>query len=305
MKEKMIRSIVGLLLAIILFVVPNIPIPYFDNNADEYFTAAMEKAAIAYGTTAIINSSVSVIKESDVTMEPAGFGLSLAIGEILDPVDDMTERLSDILVTSIASLGIQRIIFEIGITFIPKLLAIVLLLLAILIWFDMEKINKISKFLIRMSFLLLIFRLLLPVSSVLNDILYGGYFEPQITEATNQLELYSQELDTFKDFQFPDSDGVWETITNSAAFLSEKTIQFSDAFVAVVDNLGGIIDNLLLLSWLYLGLFVVQVIALPLLMFWVMIKLVNVFFETKLPTMLKSSSIITKEKKLIERGEKA
>jgi len=265
----------------------------------------MEKAALAYGTTVIINSSVSVIKESDITMEPAGFGLSLAIGQILDPVDDMTERLSDVLVTSIASLGIQRVIFEIGITFVPKLLAILIIVLAILLWFDEKRIGRISKFLIRMSLLLLIFRFLLPFSSVVNDILYGGYFEPKIGEATNRLELYSQELDTFKDFSFPDSDGIWETITNSAAFLSEKTIQFSDALIAVVDNLGGIIDNLVLLTWLYLGLFVIQVIALPLLMFWVMIKLVNLFFETNLPTMIKSSSIIPKEKKMLNDGQNA
>lgn len=72
----------------------------------------MTKAGVAYGVCRVVNASVSAIKESQIQIEPAGLGVSLAVGQVLDSLDDMTERASDILVTAIVSLGIQKIVYE-------------------------------------------------------------------------------------------------------------------------------------------------------------------------------------------------
>lgn len=52
-----------------------------------------------------INATVSVIQQSSVQLEPAEIGLSLAVGQIADPINDMVEKLSNVLVMSITSLG--------------------------------------------------------------------------------------------------------------------------------------------------------------------------------------------------------
>ena len=46
-------------------------------------------------------------------------------------------------------------------------------------------------------------------------------------------------------------------------------------------------ESLLQLTWIYFGLFVIQVILLPMLMFWLMIKLINNIFDTDLPVVIK------------------
>lgn len=104
MKEKNIKSVVALVVTFLLFFVSDIRLPFLDSNADEYFESAMSKAAVAYGTTRVINASISILKESEVHAEPGGIGISIAAGEILDPIEDMTERVSDVLVTAIVSL---------------------------------------------------------------------------------------------------------------------------------------------------------------------------------------------------------
>ena len=95
------RLILLVAVAIMLFILPGLKLPYLDQKADTYFSEAMTKAGLAYGVCRVINASVSVIKESQVQLEPAGLGVSLAAGQLLDPLDDMTERASDILVTAI------------------------------------------------------------------------------------------------------------------------------------------------------------------------------------------------------------
>lgn len=288
MKQKIIASSLGLIISILLLIVSDPKIPYLDANADRYFESAMSKAIVAYGTASVINASVSVIKESEIQLEPAGIGLSLAMGQVLDPVDDMVERLSDILITAIASLGTQKVIFEIGNTFIPKLLAILILILSVFVWIESDKINKFKKKLIRLTIILLAARLFLPTSALINDIIYESYFEPRITESGEKLDFYSKEIDKLERVDIPKNAGWWDTLQESAKALAKTTVQFKEAFVAVIDNLGNIIDTLLTLLWLYLGLFVIQVILLPLIMFLALVKITNSLFETSLPYMIKS-----------------
>ena len=133
-----IKSIIGILLSIVLFFSSGVQIPYIDSTADTYFKDSITKAGVSYGVARIINATVSVVQESEVQLEPAGIGMSLAIGQIVDPINDMVERLSNVLVMSIASLGVQELAYEISITVVPQILAVFLLILSVLVWFDNE-----------------------------------------------------------------------------------------------------------------------------------------------------------------------
>ena len=119
-------------------------VPGLDTTADTYFQDAITKAGLAYATIRTINASVSIIKESTVQLEPAGVGLSLAVGQVLDPIDDMTERLSHVLVTAIVSLGVQKLCYEIGVTLVPSFFAVGLLAISLLIWVEHPRIGAIQ-----------------------------------------------------------------------------------------------------------------------------------------------------------------
>ncbi|MFH2059122.1 MAG: hypothetical protein ABIJ59_09500 [Pseudomonadota bacterium] len=192
--SKLVRSGLALLLAIVLFVGSGAKIPVFEANTDLYFQDAIKKAGLAYATCRIVNASVSILKESSLKLEPAGIGVSLALGQALDPIDDMTERLSDVLVTAITSLGVQ-------------------------------------------------------------------------------------DLNTLKEISLPEIDGLMGTIENSALFLKEKTRALNLAITTLTNNMSLIIETLLTLTFLYVGVFFIQVILLPVLTFWLLIKVTNAFFS--------------------------
>ena len=135
-KRKILRSSVGVMIAIVLLFSSGSKIPVLDTMTDAYFRDAITKAGVAYATCRVINASVSIIKDSTLQLEPAGVGLSLAVGQALDPIDDMTERLSNVLVTAITSLGVQKLAYEISVSFAPPILAIFLFAMSILMWFE-------------------------------------------------------------------------------------------------------------------------------------------------------------------------
>jgi hypothetical protein len=288
---KMARATIGVLIAVLLFFSAGVRLPVLDSKTDAYFSEAITSAGVAYATCRIINASVSVVKGSSLNLEPAGIGVTLAVGQALDPIDDMTERVSDVLVTAITSLGVQKLAFEIGVSIAPQLLAVFLLIFSILIMFEPERIAPLRKTLMRLMFFVLIARFALPISAMANNYLQDHFFSEKISSANHELALGASELDKLLQFSLPKVDGVLGTIKNNAAFIQQKSVEFKDAIVATVNNAGNIIENLLKLAFLYVGIFLIQVIALPMLIFWLLIKFANSLFDTNLPVILQQAKL--------------
>ncbi len=290
LKQKIIMSSIGILIAISLFFFPVLKLPVLDDAADNYFSEAITKAGVAYLTCRIINASVSVVKESSLELEPAGIGVSLAVGQILDPLDDMTERFSDVIVTAITSLGVQELAYEISVVFAPPILSIFIFLLTILVWFENKRIIRFKKTVIRIIFIIIIARFCLPISSMANEIIQKDFFDDKISDANDKLKFNTAELDKLAELSLPEIDGIKGTIENSASLLKQKSIEFKNAIIATKNNMGSIINNLLTLTILYVGVFLIQVIILPLLTFWLLIKVTNALFQTNLPVILHHAS---------------
>jgi len=278
--QKIIISSIGALVAILLFFSPGLRLPILDSTTDVYFREAISKAGITYATCRLINSSVSIIKDSNLNLEPAGVGITLAIGQALDPIDDMTERVSDVIVTAITSLGVQKLAYEMSVSLAPSILSMFLLISSILIWFKDQRLVTIQKNIIGFILLILIARFTLPISAITNNFLQGNFFEEKISNANKELALGSAELEKLMDFSLPETDGVLGTIKNSASFVKRKSLELKNSLVDTISDTGHIIENLLKLIFLYVGIFLIQVIALPILVFWLFVKFANNVFDT-------------------------
>ncbi len=301
--QKILRSSTGVLVAIFLFFSPGFQIPVLESTTDAYFDESITRAGVAYATCRLINASISVIKESSLNLEPAGVGVTLAVGQALDPIDDMAERMSDVIVTAITSLGVQKIAYEIAVSLAPPIFAVFLLILSFLIWFDNGRLAAVQKAVIRLFLLLLIARFALPIAALANGYIQEHFFEAKIAHATNELSYGSRDLEKLKEISLPQIDGVIGTINNSAAFLKQKSSEFKNAIIATVSNAGNIINNLLKLTFLYAGVFLIQVIILPILVFWLLVKFTNSLFDTQMPVILHHSASSGNRGERVEKSD--
>jgi len=267
---------------------PGLKLPYLDMKSDSYFSDAMTKAGVAYGVCRIVNASVSVVKESQIQMEPAGLGVSVAVGQILDPLDDMTERASDILITAIISLGIQKIAYELSVAFAPGLLGVALIAFVVNSFFKGNRAAAYRGIFLKAIMLVSVARLCLPTSSIISSYLNDRYFSPEITKAKDELALSSPEMERLKDMRMPKLDGLWGTIKNGFAFVGEKSADLGGALKALIRNAGSMVSNLLKLSYLYVALFLLQVILLPIGAFWLLFRLTNVMFGANIQVILRN-----------------
>lgn len=285
-KNKALASILGVIIATGLFLTPIKTIPILDTKTDEYFSDAITKAGVAYATCRAINASVSVVKDSSLQLEPAGVGVSLAIGQVLDPIDDMTERLSDVLITAITSLGVQKLSYEIGVSLAPQISAMFLMILSILMWFENDRVTSLQRITARILILIAVLRFCLPLSSLANDYIYRNYFSEEISKTNNQLSLHSDVFEKLSDVAIPNASEMWESLGNSTALIKNMAIDLKNALKDSVSSMGGIIENLLKLTFLYVGIFLIQVIILPILIFWLLVKITNTLFQTSIPVVI-------------------
>jgi hypothetical protein len=121
-----------------------------DAAAEAHIEAAMARATAAFLLARSLNAVVSVIQESRLQLNPAGVGVSVALGEALDPVNDLVERFSWVMLLSLTALGTQRVLVEISpLLGLDVLLAASMILLMAGIWlgrrgrFDLLRAGKV------------------------------------------------------------------------------------------------------------------------------------------------------------------
>lgn len=79
-----------------------------DQRAGKPVDDAFERALVTFAVVRSINAVVSVVQGTELAIEPAGVGVILTPGQIFDPVNDLIERFSWIMLAASTSLGAQK-----------------------------------------------------------------------------------------------------------------------------------------------------------------------------------------------------
>ena len=269
-------AFVALFAFLCLLVVGEKAFPQIEEKTDAYFSESITEAATVFATARAINGAISVVKESTVPLSPGGIGVELALGQILDPVDDVIERLSDILFTVIVSLGIQKAVYEIiGATAVYGIAALLAGSILLSAFSRNGKLGAWSNFFKKAALLLLFVRLALPCTALLSDAVEAHFFAPKIMDCKAQLQVFEAETQ----IQFSETDGFLAKTKKVTNLVQEKIKVYCE-------NALNIVSVSLEIAGLYIALFLVQVIFLPLAAFYLIVKITNRFFATNVPAIL-------------------
>ena len=114
--RKLVISITALVCAIVAIS------GVIDEKGVTYTDDAFKRALITFGIARGLNGVISVAQGTEIAVHPAGFGVNFTPGQILDPVNDLVEQFSWIMLASSASLGIQKVLLSISSTTVVTLL---------------------------------------------------------------------------------------------------------------------------------------------------------------------------------------
>jgi len=160
-----------------------------------FLEGGMKRALVTFGITRTLNGVISVAQGTEVAIEPAGVGINFAPGEILDPVNDLVERFSWVMLTASASLGLQKLLLELfewsPVTIIYAGSGLILLVMILL---HRRVSGGVLNFFVRIFVMLTIVRFLLPVLSVSAEVIHEGFLQTKYDAAITSLEKSGDDL---------------------------------------------------------------------------------------------------------------
>jgi len=253
MKTAKIKFIKKNLFIAVFAVFAVLALPLYDKITNTYLNSSLKQSAVTYAVVRSINAAVSVIQESSLTV---GVGIegNLALGQALDPINDATERFSDLLTLSIWSLGSEKIIYELS--KLPAFTIITILLALLALFYD-------SKFLKNMLIIFIAIRLFMPFSATVSHYFDKYYFIPHINESVKALKPYTKEIEAEKT---DDNKSLWSKFSNTFENTKNSLAKIQEDAKYYISHAGDIINALISLASLYLAQFILNVILLPLLL---------------------------------------
>lgn len=178
-------------------------IPWLDQNAEDYTEQGIKRTLVTYAVARSLNGVISVAQGTEVAISPAGIGLTFAPGEILDPVNDLVERFSWVVLASGSSLGIQRIFLEISRSaFMTWITTGMILLMLLVLWFyrpaDKTQLRW-SVYFKQVLVWAVLIRFTVPMIAVVNEAIYVGFLQPKYEQGQLELEQASGDIKRIKD----------------------------------------------------------------------------------------------------------
>jgi len=255
-----------------------------DKAGHRYFEEAVQRSLYTYAVVRGINGIISVVQGTAVAAAPAGIGLSVAAGEILDPVNDLVERFSWVLLIATVALGIQKLLMDVGLWFgFSCLLPVAMVLIMIGIWGTKPWGDRLKTFGFRLVLIAVVIRFGMPVMALASDKVFLLFLEKPYTEATRSLaEINSKikegSLEPSDATSDEDSTSWWERL--EALFNgSEGLGKIKERLALLQEKIEGYAEHTLKLA----AVFLLQTIVIPLAVLWGLLRIVGIRSITPWP----------------------
>lgn len=166
-----------------------------DEKGDQYTQQGFKRALITFAVARGLNGVISVAQETEVSMQPAGVGITVLPGQILDPVNDLIERFSWVMLASSTSLGLQKLFSSIvNWPVFSWLLLLWVAAIVALIWLP-TKINRDrKKMLIKITAVFFLLRFLVPVIAISSEAVYSVFLEQRYETSLQALKRAKDEV---------------------------------------------------------------------------------------------------------------
>jgi hypothetical protein len=183
-----------------------------DDRAESYYDEAFKRGLVTFALARALNGAVSVIQGTEIALQPAGVGVTLTPGEIVDPINDLIERFSWVMLASTTSLGMQRLMLEISASWGLRILVVAVLVLAVAgIWRRRSALDW-GTIVRRLAIIVLFLRFAVPAGFIVNTLIYDAFMADKVTEAQTQIQETTRDVEAMEDVaQEPEESSVLDS----------------------------------------------------------------------------------------------
>ena len=244
---------------------------HVDKASEEQAENALKNALVTFAVARTLNGVISAAQGTEVALEPGGVGVILSVGEVLDPINDLIERFSTVMLIASSSLGLQALLLNItswwGVTAMLFAAAVAFL---VVIWAPRSLAATYAGPAVRILLIMLFVRFAVPVLIVGTTVISDAFLAPEQEAATAILRDTTAEIEQINEEAQPASadeqslmDRLGEMIDDSL-----ESIQVGDRLKELKESASNAAEHIVSL----IAIFVLQTILLPLLFLWLFIE---------------------------------
>ncbi|MFT5612059.1 MAG: hypothetical protein ACI9WC_000429 [Arenicella sp.] len=187
--NKVLISVLGLGLAVLAHT------NWLDKVGLRQTEDGLNRALVTYGVSRGLNGVISVVQGTEVAIEPVGIGMTFTPGQILDPVNDLIERFSTVVLISGTAFGIQRVFLEItSSTGFSVFVSLVTVLALLTLWFGRGNFASWRSPIYKVAIIFLIVRFSVPAMAIAGEKFYQVFLAPQFETSSQQLLDTTEQL---------------------------------------------------------------------------------------------------------------
>ncbi|MEM9304478.1 MAG: hypothetical protein AAGE01_20370 [Pseudomonadota bacterium] len=236
---------------------------WLDERAETHYEQAFQRALVTFGLARALNGIISVVQGTEVAVEPAGVGMTFAPGEIVDPVNDLIERFSWVMLASTTSLGIQNILMDMSAWTGTRIIAAVAAIAALVLLWLRPFEGQAARWALRLTLLAAFLRLAMPLVVLLNHGAYVLFMEADFEASRAAVEQTNEDLAALSETDEQEPEGL---LDRARGWLDDRAeeLDLSNRLDLYQSRLADATEHLLRLT----AVFVAQTIVLPLLFLW-------------------------------------
>ncbi len=263
-------------------------LPVIDKQARDNYESLFQRAFVTFALARTLNGVISAVQGTELAITPAGVGLTLTPGEMLDPVNDLVERFSWIMLGATVSLGIQNVLLDVSDWWPIKLLVAVLAIWLVLACAGAKPSKGGSRRLLFRVFLIaLLLRFAVPLTLIANQAIYQLFLENHykvstqvVSRAGEEIELISQSGQPEE--KKPDQDGMFSSrlfeALGNAVDSTKQALNLGDKVQHIKARATEMIEHLIQLS----AIFILQTGIMPIIFLWLFLQLAKWAFRARI-----------------------
>lgn len=248
-----------------------------DANASAHAEAGLKRALASFAAARALNAVISVVQGTEVAVQPVGVGVILAPGQALDPINDLVEQFSSLMLTASVAFGVQIALIKFG---GHEAVSFALTILAVAwgwrIWLQKPSPGWLNRLFVGM----LLVRFAVPLVVLGSDAGFRLFLEKDYEAGRQSLELSTKQFETLSPSTPPavtraDQKGWWPFSPGAGKMIEEmkdevvRALDVRKRYEAMKDAAGQAVEHIVKL----IVVFLLQTLVVPLLLLWGLLRI--------------------------------
>jgi len=239
-------------------------------KAEDAFTRAL----VTFAVSRALNGAISVAQGTELAVEPGGVGVVLSLGQMLDPINDLVERFSTVMLVATSSLGLQNLLLSI--TSSPGFdIALVTVGLMVLLtgWLPFTPVQRWAPVARRVMLFMVFVRFSVAVLVLGSSLVFDVFLESEQEAAVNALEGVQTRIEEINDDP-PVPELEDDSLFGRFGTMLDQTLEsidVSDRLEKLKAQVSDASEHIISL----IVIFVLQTILLPIAFVWLFVELLK------------------------------